>query len=283
MNRQEFKLREITLAETAALVKKKLGNTKTFRHDTLDALTLKIAISSLLKPLNFLINLSIRNSKFANQWRIAKLIPLYNGKGLVKVIPSSYRPIAILPVVSKIAERAVQDQLVSFMLDSGQLNMNHNAYLKNWSTTTTILQLLDKIYQATDDNLVSTLMTIDESNAFERVNHDLLLEKMRLYNFSDSVVLWFSDYLKSRTSYVMINAKQSRMVTNTQGVPQGSVLGPLLYTIFVNELPEITKKTTAIISPMRTSIHSSESTVNSAALYLVTLMMRQSSTAVTTG
>ena len=77
-------------------------------------------------------------------------------------------------------ERAVQNQVVKFMVDTGQLNLNHNAYLKNRSTTTTVLQLLDQIYEATDDNLISTLMTVDESNAFESVDHKLLEEKMRL-------------------------------------------------------------------------------------------------------
>ena len=160
----------------------------------------------------------------------------------MKVCPSSYRPIALLSVISKITERAVQDQLVLYMTETGQLNLNHNAYLKNHSTTTTILQLLDQIYTATDDNMIATFMTIDESNAFESVDHRLLLEKMCLYNFEEHTVEWFKDYLKFRTSYVTINAKSSKMVALSQGVPQGSVLGPLLYTIFVNELPVIPKE-----------------------------------------
>ena len=138
-------------------------------------MSLKLAASSLLAPINFLVNLSIRKQKFASQWKIGR--PLFKGKGLVKVDPHNYRPISLLQVTSKLVEHAVQDQLLTYMIDSKQLNRNHNVYLHNHSTMTTLLKLMDQVYTATDDNLITVLMTIDKSCKFDCVNHELLLQK----------------------------------------------------------------------------------------------------------
>ena len=89
--------------------------------------------------------------------------------------------------------------------------------------------------------MITTIMTIDESCAFDSVRHNILLEKMDLYNFSEQTIEWFQDYLRFRTQYVVVNTKPSRMTAISHGVPQGSVLGPVLYTLFINEMPELTK------------------------------------------
>ena len=215
-----------------------MGNSKSHGNDELDARSLKLAAGSLINPLTFLINQSIKNSTFANQWKVARLIPLHKGKGMSKMNPDNFRPIALLPVVSKLVERAVQSQLLDYMNTSGQLNRNHHAYCSNFSTTIAMTQLMARIYTATDRNLITT---IDESAAFDVVRHDILIDKMKLYNFSDNSTEWFKSYLSRRSQFVSIQTKNSKMSSVITGVPQGSVLGPLMYTLYINKLPEVVK------------------------------------------
>ena len=238
--RPKFQLKSITLSQTAELLKQ-LGNSKSSGHDQLDSYSLKIASTNLLQPIQYIINQSLLSGVFPNKWKIAQLIPLHKGKGSCTFNPSNYRPISILPVVSKLAERAVQHQLINFMDQTSQLNRNHHAYRTHHSTITAVIQMTDRIFKATDNNLITTLLTIDESSAFDCVPHDLLLEKMTLYNFSGDTVKWFRSYLHGRSQYVSISGKHSSMSTVLSGVPQGSVLGPLMYTLYINELPDVLK------------------------------------------
>ena len=239
-SRPTFKFNQLTLSQVAELLRQ-LGTSKTFGNDELDSTTLKLAATTLLQPIQFIVNQSLQTQIFPNQWKIAKLLPLHKGKGTCPFTPSNYRPISILPVVSKILEKAVQNQMIDFLNTTKQINSNHHAYRKKFSTTSAILQLTDRIYRATDRNLITTLLTIDESSAFDCVPHGILLQKMKLYNFSDEVINWFTSYLTGRSQYVEINAKKSRITTMESGVPQGSVLGPLVYTLYINELPNILK------------------------------------------
>ena len=156
--------------------------------------------------------------------------------------PASYRPICLLPVISKLTERHVQIQLMDYMEETRQLNKSHHTYRKLHRTTTTMLQLTDDLYETANRNRIANIMTIDKSSAFDCVTFNILYDKLKMYNVSDDCIDWFKSYLENRSQYVAIGAKKSSMKSVQQGVPQGSVLGPLMYLIYTNKLPETVKE-----------------------------------------
>ena len=237
-NRETFSLKTITEREMIGILGE-LGNSTTFGHDKLDALSLKVIASNIYKPLTHIINRSILSSTFCNRWKIAKVIPLHKGKGAERLAPESYRPISLLPVTAKLAEKVIQRQIMDYMTKSGQFNSNLHAYQKYLGTTTSLLQLNDVIFQATDENMTTALMSVDESAAFDCVSTDILAAKLKMYNFSNEAIDWMLSYLSNRTQFITINTKDSEMAAVCNGVPQGSVLGPVLYNIYVNEMPDL--------------------------------------------
>ena len=232
-----MEFRELTDTDILGLVSS-LGNSTSWGHDKLDAFSLKLAISKLYKPLGHIVNSSLRTGTFANVWRLGKLIPLHKGKDSDQLSPSSYRPISLLTTVSKITERATQVQLSKHLEENGLLHENHHSYRNMRSTTTALLQMSDYIYQATEENCITSTMTIDLSNAFECVHHQTLLRKLEHYNLGSNVKKWLASYLTSRSNYVSIGNARSNMVAVNSGVPQGSVLGPLLFIVYTNEFPD---------------------------------------------
>ena len=195
----EFDLRELSRDEIIGIIKK-LGNSSAFGSDFIDAQSVKVAWDILAEPIRFIVNMSIRESVFPHKWKDTRVIPLFKGKSLNRQDPASYRNISLVNTISKIAEKSVQSQMVAYLEEHHLLNHNHHAYRPNHSTTTMLLQLSDAILSATDSSLITTLVTIDESAAFDCVNFDILLGKLTRYGFKEKTTKWMSSYLKAKTT-----------------------------------------------------------------------------------
>ena len=177
INRPILKLQKITSSQTLSMIRE-MGNNTSFGHDFLDSLSIKMGAEILANPLTYLINLSLDKMTFAERWKLSRVIPLFKGKGINKYSESSYRPISLIPTVSKLVETTVHKQVLKHMEVTNQLNQNQHAYRGSYNTSTALLQLSDCILKATDHNNIATLITVDESAAFECVNHEILDKKL---------------------------------------------------------------------------------------------------------
>ena len=217
---------------------RELRNSKSSGVDNIDTYILKITGKWIVPSVCHIVNLSIRSNKFPNKWKIAKVVPLYKGKG-AKIDPKNYRPVAILPIMSKVLERSIFLQIVAFMDGNNFFNPSHHAYRSFHSTTTAMLQMYTTWVEAVEQGSLAGVCMIDMSAAFDVVDTDLLLRKLELYGFDRNALQWAWSYLTYRSQYVHIEGSSSSLLPLEVGVPQGSILGPIFYTIFTNELPQV--------------------------------------------
>ena len=172
---------------------------------------------------------------FPDAFKTAKVKPLFK-KGS-KTDPSNYRPISVLPLLSKAFEKLVLDQTEDFLSLNKVLYEYQSGFRKNHSTDTCLSFLNDKILKGFDDGLVTGMILIDLQKAFDTINHDILLKKLSIIGFSDHTVNWFQSYLSNRKFTVNLENSFSEVSNISCGVPQGSILGPLLFLIYANDIP----------------------------------------------
>lgn len=197
----------------------------------------------LLPTITFLFNNSLSSGIFPHIWKEAFIIPL--PKKNIPTVFSDYRPISILPFLSKALEKLVHQQLNLFLSKNNLLNPLQSGFRAGHSTTTALVKISDDIRFGMDSSELTVLTLLDFSNAFNTVDFDILLQLMTSLNISPTAIEWFRSYLVGRRQRIRINDSLSSWCSTSAGVPQGGVLSPLLFALFINN----------ITSQLRSSYH----------------------------
>ena len=207
---------------------------KSAGYDNIPMSIIKRSICSVSSPLTHIVNLSITHGIVPDELKIARVVPMF--KSGDKALFSNYRPISVLPCFSKFLERIIYNRIINYLNDFDVLCDNQYGFRKNRSPSLALVDLCDKISSAFDRKEHAIGVFLDLSKAFDTVNHDILFDKLNHYGIRGLALEWVKSYFSVRTQFVEFNNVTSAPQGISCGVPQGSILGPLFFILYVNDL-----------------------------------------------
>ena len=229
-----FELGQVDPSEIIEIVKS-LKSKSSLDIDGLNSKLLKSVITEIAVPLSFIFNLSFDLGQVPESFKVSRTCPVFKSGNPEEL--TNYRPISCLPVLSKIIEKIVFKRLYSFLANNKLLYRMQFGFQPGKSTFQPILNIVNFISAALNDNKIAVATFLDFRKAFDVVNHDILLLKLNKIGVKNVNLKWFKSYLSNRKQFVMVNNVLSDLITEFNvSVPQGSILGPLLFLIYINDM-----------------------------------------------
>ena len=223
-------------------------------HDGISSELIKLINTDISSSITVIINQSLTSGIFPDKLKIAKVTPIFK-KGNKKLI-CNYRPISVLPIISKVFETVLQEQLTEYFTTYNLFAPQQYGFRKNSSTELATLELIDRLLNQMNNHKIPTNFYIDLSKAFDSLQHDILLEKLAHYGLTNKAIALLKSYLSNRKQYVQLSDVRSSVRPISVGVPQGSILGPLLFNIFINDIVKSSTKFNFILYADDTTLNS---------------------------